>query len=152
MPHQCVKCSRVIPTGSKELLEGCSGCHSRFFFYVREEQFERLREKVIEIKQKKLIKKFKNSKVIVDAPLLLESDSRKLVGKIVVVKCDDKARIRRLLKKGKLTKEQINKITKFQMPMEKKLKFADFVIDNSKDLKNLENLLDGKKFKGTTIE
>src|SRR3989344_5927828 len=88
---------------------------------------------------KKLIKKFKNSKVIVDAPLLLESDSRKLVGKIVVVKCDDKARIRRLLKKGKLTKEQINKITKFQMPMEKKLKFADFVIDNSKDLKNLEN-------------
>ncbi|HIH52108.1 hypothetical protein COT60_01990 [Candidatus Pacearchaeota archaeon CG09_land_8_20_14_0_10_30_9] len=59
MPHQCVKCSRVIPTGSKELLEGCSGCHSRFFFYVREEQFERLREKVIEIpeKDKKQIEK-----------------------------------------------------------------------------------------------
>ncbi|HLC62647.1 MAG TPA: dephospho-CoA kinase [Candidatus Nanoarchaeia archaeon] len=94
---------------------------------------------IINSEIKKLIKKFKNSKVIVDAPLLLESDSRKLVGKIVVVKCDDKARIRRLLKKGKLTKEQINKITKFQMPMEKKLKFADFVIDNSKDLKNLEN-------------
>jgi len=59
MPHQCVKCSRVIPTGSKELLEGCSGCHSRFFFYVREEQFEKLREKVIEIpeKDKKQIEK-----------------------------------------------------------------------------------------------
>jgi len=59
MPHHCVKCSRVIPTGSKELLEGCSGCHSRFFFYVREEQFERLREKVIEIpeKDKKQIEK-----------------------------------------------------------------------------------------------
>ena len=88
---------------------------------------------------KKLIKKNKNKNIIVDAPLLLESDAKNIVDKIIVVKCDDKIRIKRLLKKGKHTKEQIRKITKSQMPMGKKLKFADFVIDNSKDLKNLEN-------------
>ncbi|MEK6891728.1 MAG: dephospho-CoA kinase [Nanoarchaeota archaeon] len=88
---------------------------------------------------KKSIKKNKNRNIIVDAPLLLESDARNLVDNIIVVKCDDKARIQRLLKKGKHSKEQIKKITKSQMPIEKKLKFADFVIDNSGDLKNLEN-------------
>ena len=88
---------------------------------------------------KKLIKKFKNSNIIVDAPLLLESDAKKLVDKIIVVKCDDKVRIKRLLKKGKHSQKEIREITKSQMPMEKKLKFADFVIDNSGDLRNLEN-------------
>lgn len=38
MPHQCVHCSKVIPVGSKEILEGCSNCGGRFFFYIREEQ------------------------------------------------------------------------------------------------------------------
>ena len=88
---------------------------------------------------KKLIKKFKNSNIIVDAPLLLESDAKKLVDKIIVVKCDDKVRIKRLLKKGKHSQKEIREITKSQMPMEKKLKFADFVIDNSGYLRNLEN-------------
>ena len=49
MQHQCVKCSRVIPAGSKELLEGCADCHSRFFFYIRDEQLAKLKEKKLEI-------------------------------------------------------------------------------------------------------
>lgn len=36
MPHQCVKCGKVYPTGCRELLEGCS-CGGRFFFFVRNE-------------------------------------------------------------------------------------------------------------------
>ena len=38
MPHQCVNCSRIIPLGSKELLEGCASCRGHFFFYIKEEQ------------------------------------------------------------------------------------------------------------------
>lgn len=49
MPHQCTKCSRIIPAGSKELLDGCANCNSHFFFYIRDEQFEKLRDKTIEI-------------------------------------------------------------------------------------------------------
>ena len=85
MPHQCVKCSRVIPTGSKELLEGCSGCHSRFFFYVREEQFERLREKVIEIPEKDKKQIEKDIRAISgleeeNTPIILDFESVRVTG------------------------------------------------------------------------
>jgi uncharacterized protein len=43
MPHQCVHCSKIIDVGSKEILEGCSSCGGKFFFYIRDEQVERLR-------------------------------------------------------------------------------------------------------------
>ena len=38
MPHQCVHCSKIIEVGSREILEGCSGCGGKFFFYIRDEQ------------------------------------------------------------------------------------------------------------------
>ena len=91
---------------------------------------------------KKLIKKNKNKNFIVDAPLLLESNAKNLVDKIIVVKCDDEIRIRRLLKKGNLTKEEIKNITKSQMPTKEKLKYADFVVENSGDLKDLKIQVD----------
>jgi predicted nucleic acid-binding Zn-ribbon protein len=44
MPHQCVHCSKIIEVGSKEILEGCGACSGKFFFYIRDEQVEKLRE------------------------------------------------------------------------------------------------------------
>ncbi|MBI2004178.1 hypothetical protein HYS72_01810 [Candidatus Pacearchaeota archaeon] len=43
MPHQCVKCSRIIPAGSEELLNGCENCKGKFFFYIKQEQFEKIK-------------------------------------------------------------------------------------------------------------
>lgn len=43
MPHQCVHCSKIIEVGSKEILEGCNSCGGKFFFYIRDEQVERLK-------------------------------------------------------------------------------------------------------------
>ena len=59
MPHQCVKCSRIIPGGSKELLDGCSDCHGHFFFYIRDEQLKKIKESPIELpkKEKEIIEK-----------------------------------------------------------------------------------------------
>ena len=51
MPHQCVKCSKIIPLGSKELIEGCKECGGRFFFYIKDEQLEKIKQKQIEIPQ-----------------------------------------------------------------------------------------------------
>jgi predicted nucleic acid-binding Zn-ribbon protein len=34
----------MYPAGSKELLEGCSDCGSHFFFYIRDEQLQKLKE------------------------------------------------------------------------------------------------------------
>ncbi len=44
MPHQCVHCSKIIEVGSKEILEGCSSCGGKFFFYIRDEQVERIKK------------------------------------------------------------------------------------------------------------
>ena len=76
------------------------------------------------------------TKIVIDAPLLLETMTKDLVDKIIVVKCYKKNIIKRLNKK--YPKEKIEKILKSQMPLNEKLKYADFVIDNNKDLRHLE--------------
>ena len=96
---------------------------------------------ILEIKNQieKIQKKCGGSaKIIVDAPLLLETNAKDLVDKIIVVKCSDNKIIQRLLKKGKRTKKEIMQISKSQMPAKEKLKFADFAVDNGRDLENLE--------------
>jgi len=42
MPHQCTKCGELFPDASKALLEGCT-CGSRFFYYIRQEKLEQLK-------------------------------------------------------------------------------------------------------------
>ena len=43
MPHQCVRCAKIYPSGCKELLTGCE-CGGRFFFFVKEEFIETAKE------------------------------------------------------------------------------------------------------------
>lgn len=43
MPHQCVRCNKLYDDGAKEILSGCS-CGGRFFFYVRKEKLEEVKE------------------------------------------------------------------------------------------------------------
>jgi len=40
MSHQCVHCGRIIPSGSNEILRGCSSCGSHFFVYIKEEDLK----------------------------------------------------------------------------------------------------------------
>jgi len=51
MPHQCIHCSKIIEAGSREILEGCKQCGGKFFFYVRDEQLEKLRKEPIELEE-----------------------------------------------------------------------------------------------------
>ncbi|MDD5253972.1 MAG: Zn-ribbon containing protein [Candidatus Nanoarchaeia archaeon] len=44
MPHQCVRCGKLYDDGSKEILEGCSSCKGRFFFFVRNEALNKVKE------------------------------------------------------------------------------------------------------------
>lgn len=85
MPHQCVKCSRIIPAGSRELLEGCADCRSRFFFYIREEQLAKIREEPLEIpeQEKEIIEKdIREIAGITDekAPVILDLESIRVTG------------------------------------------------------------------------
>ena len=85
MPHQCVKCSRVIPIASKELLEGCQECGGKFFFYVREEQLKQLKNQIIEIpeaEKKQIERDIRNIAGIEkeDAPVILDFESIRVTG------------------------------------------------------------------------
>lgn len=42
MAYKCVHCSKVYEDNSKEVLTGCSGCHSKFFFYIKEEKLKEI--------------------------------------------------------------------------------------------------------------
>ena len=75
-----------------------------------------------------------NVKVVVDVPLLFEAKIQNMFDKIIVVKCNKKEQIKRILKKKKYSKIDINQIIKSQMPLKEKIKKADFVVDNGKTL------------------
>ena len=70
------------------------------------------------------------AKIAVDAPLLFEAKIEKLFDKVIVVKCDKKTQISRVLRKKKYSKKEIEQIIKSQLPLKEKIKMADFVVDN----------------------
>ncbi|MFH1452294.1 MAG: Zn-ribbon containing protein [archaeon] len=89
MPHQCVHCSKVIPVGSKEILEGCGSCGGKFFFYIRDEQavtLEKAKETLIpefELADKKQIEEDVRSIMKIeddDKPVILDLESVRSVG------------------------------------------------------------------------
>jgi|SRR3989344_4661765 len=43
MPNQCIHCSEIYPDGAKQVLEGCSKCRSRFFFYLTDEKLQKIK-------------------------------------------------------------------------------------------------------------
>lgn len=88
--------------------------------------------------EKSIIGNKANVNVVLDIPLLFEAKAANLVDKIIVVKCSEKAQIQRILKKGKYTKAEIENIIKSQMPLKEKMKYADFVVDNSGVIEDTE--------------
>lgn len=85
MPHQCVKCSKIIPLGSKELLTGCSNCGGRFFFYIKQEQLDNIDKRIIDIpeKEKKSIEKDIREIVGItdeETPVILDLESVRVIG------------------------------------------------------------------------
>ncbi len=86
MPYQCVKCSRIIDSGNKELIEGCAECHGKFFFYIREEQLQKLKEEpILEIPEKEQKNVEKDIREIAgitdeDVPVILDLESIRVLG------------------------------------------------------------------------
>ncbi len=77
--------------------------------------------------------------VVLDVPLLFESGLDSLCDKTIVVSCDRTVQLGRLREKRGLTASQIRRRLNSQMPLEKKIRLADFVIDNSGSIKKTKN-------------
>ncbi len=91
-----------------------------------------IKKRIAEIKKRCPAK----TRIVIDAPLLLETEAKNLIDKVIVIKCN-KGNI--LKRNKKFPKEQIERILKSQMPLNEKLKYADFLINNNKDLNHLKN-------------
>ena len=100
-----------------------------------------LHPKVFEVEKlnyKAICKLNPKALVIVDAALLIESANHKNMDKVIVINADEKIRIQRILSQGKWNHEEIVARLKNQMPNDEKIKYADFVLENSKDKKQLK--------------
>ncbi len=84
MPHQCVRCSRIIPAGNRELLEGCKECKGHFFFYIRDDQIEKTKEIIVipEEEKKQVEKDIRELAGITDEqiPVILDIESVRVTG------------------------------------------------------------------------
>lgn len=68
--------------------------------------------------------------IVIDAPLLVEANLVGMVDELIVVKAPRRKQIERCTKKFGITKEGVLKRIRGQIPIERKMRMADFVIDN----------------------
>ncbi|MCK9596082.1 hypothetical protein M0R19_02785 [Candidatus Pacearchaeota archaeon] len=132
MPHQCVHCGELYPAGSKELLEGCKKCGSHFFFYIKDEQFNKIKENPIEIPmedKKQVEKEIREMAGIIEetTPVILDIESVRVTGA------------------GKFEIDLVNVFNK-KRPLIYKIEEGKYIIDlastlqqNMKDLKEIQN-------------
>lgn len=71
---------------------------------------------------------------LVDAALMIEVGTYKNYDKVIVVTCSPEVQKKRLMRRSGLKEDEIDARIRSQMPMSEKVKYADFVIDNSGDL------------------
>jgi len=72
--------------------------------------------------------------IIVEAALLVETGSYRMYDRLVIVSCDPALQIARIKSRDGLTEAEAKSRTMAQMPIQEKLKFADYVIDTSRTL------------------
>lgn len=77
--------------------------------------------------------------VITHAALIIESKSIDKYDALIVISCPDDIQIKRVMKRDNFSEEKARNIVSHQMPNEERLKYADFIIDNSSTLDELYN-------------
>ncbi len=116
MPHQCVQCNAMFADGSREILDGCSSCSSKFFFYIKKDRLEEARRKAntLTSEQKKQIEldvlELIGEEIDRDKPVILDIESVNVLGP------------------GQYELDLVNLFTKKQ-PLVYKLEDGKYVID-----------------------
>ena len=87
--------------------------------------------------EERLIAEFKTNRdrklpiIMVDAALMIETDSYQKYDCILVVFCKPSMQLDRLMARNHFSEEEAQKRIDSQMPLSEKVKFADYVIENS---------------------
>ncbi len=124
MPHQCVRCKKICPVGSREIIDGCNNCKGRFFFYIRDDQVARMQENPIEITKSEADNIERDVREIAqideETPVILDVESVKVMGD------------------GKFELDLVNLLDK-KRPLVYKLEEGKYIIDISSTLKNFQD-------------
>lgn len=83
------------------------------------------------IRQIRALKKKGKNLVVIDVPLLFESDLFRMTSKNILVKVDEERQVARLKQRDTLNDREAHQRIFAQMSMVEKEKLADYVIDNS---------------------
>ena len=95
------------------------------------------------IKQKILskVEEYKNQGekiVVIDAALLIEDDYIPYIQKLILITCRKEIQINRIIARDNCTKEEAISRINSQMSQEERVKFADYIIDNSNSFEELQ--------------
>lgn len=96
----------------------------------------------------KIYSKDDKAVVITHAALIIESSSIDKYDALIVISCPDELQVERVMQRDNFSEEKARNIVAHQMPNEERLKYADFIIDNSstlddlyKEVKRVHNLI-----------
>lgn len=85
-----------------------------------------------------IAKKYNNTNIVVDAPLLFEVGLDRVCDKVIVIYTRYHIQITRFMQRDNISKEEAIKRISLQMPIEEKIRLADITIDNSGTLIDLK--------------
>lgn len=86
------------------------------------------------------LKKYRKTQkfIVVEAALLIEANLHRLVDSVIVVKANRSVQIKRAQQRLGLSRGEVLKRLKGQMPISQKLKYADIIVDNRGNLKQTQ--------------
>ncbi|MCF7866102.1 hypothetical protein K9L67_00675 [Candidatus Woesearchaeota archaeon] len=124
MPHQCVKCGELHGDASSAILEGCTKCGSKLFFYVKQEALAKAKERTLELtddekdQMEKDVYDIIGNEIDKDIPVVLDIESINV------------------LKPGKYELDLVN-LFKAKQPLIYKLDDGKYVVDVIETFKKL---------------
>jgi dephospho-CoA kinase len=83
-------------------------------------------------------KKYPHKVIVMDVPLLIESNMHKMADEIWIVAVNKEEQIKRLINRDNISYEEALRKIENQMSLEDKLKYADKVINTEKSIKETE--------------
>jgi len=108
--------------GDREKMARLNECSHPSIFHVIDKTIEGIRDEN------------PDTLIIVDAALLIETGAYKKFDTLIVVYTDEATQIKRLQERDGLSEEEAKKRIASQMPLKEKLRYADFVIHNQRNL------------------
>jgi len=84
MSNQCVKCGTLYEDSSNELLKGCNKCGGKFFFFVKKENLDRMKELTVNLTKDERTEIQEDIQEItgldkVDQPVILDIESIRIL-------------------------------------------------------------------------